>query len=275
MAKSHVTRNLIAYPVGIVFAAVFFFPIFWMLSSSLKDLAAFFAFPPQFLPQDPQFGNFVEVFTLFPLARYIVNTIGVAAVITAIQLFTTSTAGFAFATMPFKGKNALFLTFLSGMMVPFTVVLIPLFMLVRQLGLIDTYWGLIVPFAFSPYGIFLMRQFFMTIPNEMFQSGIVDGCSEYRIYASIYMPLSGPVLTTLTIQAFVFFYNGLLWPLIIINTELKKTVSVGLLTLISREVVSPHLVMAGAAACVIPTIVVFVALQRYFVKGVVMTGLKG
>lgn len=267
--------RLIMYVVLTAVAALYAGPILWMVVSSLKNLRQFFAYPPIFFPRPLRLENYAEVFDLFPLGRYIVNTVLVAGVITVAQLFSTSTAGFAFAALEFKGKKVIFLVFLAGMMVPFTVVLIPLFSLIRQFGLVDTYLGLIVPFVFSPYGIFLMRQFFLGIPKDLYDSAHVDGCTDYRIYWSIYLPLSGPALATLTIQAFVFFYNGLLWPLIVINTELKKTVSVGLLSLIARDVTSPHLVMAGAAVSVIPMVIVFVSLQKYFIKGIVMTGLKG
>jgi multiple sugar transport system permease protein len=263
------------YLVLCVLVVVYAGPIVWMLLSSMKNLRQFFAYPPVFFPVPMRFENYAEVFRLFPLARYIINTVFIAGVITVAQLFSTSTAGFAFAALNFKGKKTIFLVFLAGMMVPFTVVLIPLFTLIRNLGLVDTYWGLIVPFVFSPYGIFLMRQFFLGIPKDLYDSAHIDGCSEFRIYRSIYLPLSGPALATLTIQAFVFFYNGLLWPLIVINTELKKTVSVGLLSLIARDVTSPHLVMAGAAVSVIPMVIVFISFQKYFIKGIVMTGLKG
>lgn len=263
------------YIILIALSVIFVFPLFWLLSGSLKNFAEFFAYPPVLFPKNPKFLNFTKIFSLFPFHRYILNTMVMSGVITILQLLTSSTAGFSFATMDFKGKNLIFIIFLTGMMVPFTVILIPLFYIIRTLNLIDTPLALVLPFVFTSYGIFLMRQFFMGVPKDLYDAAVIDGSSPFRIYHTIYLPLSTPVIATLGIQAFVFFYNNLLWPLIIINSEEKKTISIGLLSLISRETSYPHLVMAGAVICIFPSLVLFIVLQKYFVKGIIMTGIKG
>jgi multiple sugar transport system permease protein len=271
----HIRRQVITYFVATTLAVFFIFPFFWMIVGSLKDFRGFYDYPPSFLPVPAYWSNYAVVVDLIPLFRYVLNTLFIAAAITVCQLISSSTAGFAFATLQFRGREFLFMTFLAGLMVPFTVVLIPLFLIIRLLGLIDTYVALILPFVFTPFGVFLMRQFFMGLPLSLFDSAKIDGASPFGIYARIYLPLSGPVMATLGILAFVFFYNNLIWPLIVINTESLKTVSVGLLSFTGREGTSPHLIMAGATVSVVPTIVLFILLQKYFVEGITMTGLKG
>lgn len=268
-------KTFLAYLLATILAVLFLFPFFWMIIGSLKDFRGFYDYPPSFVPNPVQWENYAEVVRLIPLFRYIINTLLMAAAITVCQLISSSTAGFAFATLRFRGKEVIFMIFLAGLMVPFTVVLIPLFLIIRLFGLIDTYAALVLPFVFTPFGIFLMRQFFMGVPRSLFESAKIDGASTFGIYARIYLPLSGPVMATLGILAFVFFYNNLIWPLIVINTEALKTVSVGLLSFTGREGTSPHLIMAGATVSVVPTIVLFIVLQKYFVEGITVTGLKG
>jgi len=271
------TRTLfgfLRYALSISLALIFVFPIYWMIASSFKDFAGFYALPPVFFPWPLHWQNYVEMLVEYPILRYVFNSIFVGVSVSLGQLLVTSLAGYAFATLSFKWKKFLFILFLSGMMVPLSVILIPLYYIVNLMKMLNTYWGMIIPCVFSGYGIFLMRQFFMGIPRDLHDAGVIDGCSEFSIYWRIYIPLSIPVFVTLGIQCFVYFYNSFLWPLIVVSNQLKKTVPVGLAEFLGRETQWPHLIMAGATIGVLPTILIFIALQKYYIRGIATTGIK-
>ena len=250
-------------------------PFLWMISGSFKSFIEFYRFPPSLIPDFFHLQNYRDALTLVPLVRFIMNSIFLAAVVTACQVITSSMSGFALATMEFKGRDVIFLTFLSGLMIPFQVILIPLFMIITHLGLVNTYWALILPFVFTPFGVFLTRQFFKSIPKDLFEAGKIDGASDFRVFISIYLPLSTPVVSALSILCFIFFYNNLLWPMIVIRTQSLQTVSLGLMSFVGRDIAYPHIVMAGATICIIPTLLVFLCLQKYFIRGITMSGIKG
>lgn len=274
-AKSTPTLLMLKYVIILVLAAIFLLPLVWMIALSLKSFGEFYDYPPTFFTDAPQWNNFFQVLDEFHLGRYLLNSVIVSAAIAGGQIITASTAGFAFATLHFTGKRILFLVFLSSMMVPGAVILIPLFLIAQRLGMVDTYAGLIIPFVFTGYGIFLMRQFFLGIPRDLFDAAIVDGASFYRVYANIYMPLAKPAIATLFTLAFVFFWNTLLWPVVIINSDSLKTIPVGVAGLVGFNNSFPHLVMAGATLMILPALALFLILQRYFMRGFIMSGIKG
>jgi ABC-type glycerol-3-phosphate transport system permease component len=272
------TKNILLmmkYIFICLLAAVFLLPFIWMIAFSLKSAANFAQYPPSLLVSDPQWSNFLEVLNKFSLFRYFLNSLLVSTAISVLQVITASMAGFAFAMLAFRGKTVLFTTFLSSLMIPSTVILIPLFLVVRNMGLIDSYLGLILPFIFTGYGIFMMRQFFMSLPKDFFHAGMVDGCGIFRTYWKIYLPLAKPSVITLGTLAFIFYWNTLLWPLISTNNNDLKTIPVGIAGLVGENMSLPHLVVAGATISVLPGLILFLALQRYYTQGYVMTGVKG
>ncbi len=252
-------------------------PFAWMVMSSLKSLPEIYAFPPTFLPERPMWSNYAETWNAMPFGRFFLNSLIVATTVTLGQLCTCSLAGYAFARLRFPGRDLMFLAYLATIMVPFAVVMIPLFILMRYLGWLDTRFALIVPALFSPWGTFLMRQFMLTIPRELEDAARIDGCTFFNIYWRIILPVSQPVLATLGIFTFLGQWNDFLWPLIMINSIEKRTLPLGLAAFQSMSMLKTpwHLIMAAATFAVIPVIVLFVLGQKYYVRGIVTTGLKG
>ncbi len=210
-----------------------------------------------------------------PFGRFYLNSLIVSTAITIAQLVTCSLGAFAFARLRFPGKDALFLLYLATMMVPFEVTLIPNFVIVRELGWIDSYWALIGPLVFSAYGTFLLRQYFKTIPSELDDAARIDGAGFLTVYWRIYIPLSGPALATLAVFVFLYSWNTLLWPLVVTNSIDMRTVPFGLALFFGRDQVQWHLLMAASTVAIVPTMIVFLAAQKYFVRGITMTGIKG
>jgi multiple sugar transport system permease protein len=258
-------------------AVVMVLPFFWMVNASLMTPGEIQQQPPVWFPEAPQFGNYSRLLDVMPLFRLYGNSIFVAVATTLGVLFTSSLAGFAFAKYEFPGKNVLFLAILATMMVPFFVTLIPVFFIVRQLGWINTYQGLIVPGIISAYGIFLMRQFISTLPDELLDAARIDGASEPRIFLSILMPLIGPALATLGAFTFIGSWNNFLWPLLIASDRKLHTLPLGLnaLRTFAAEARNLDLLMAGTTLSVLPSLILFIFLQRYFIKGIALTGVKG
>jgi multiple sugar transport system permease protein len=258
-------------------ALVMVLPFFWMVNASLMTSGEILRQPPAWLPADPQFGNYVRLLDAMPLFRLYGNSLFVSIGTTVGVLITSSLAGFAFAKYEFPGKNILFITILATMMVPFFVTLIPVFFIVRQLGWINTYQGLIVPGIISAYGIFLMRQFISTLPDELLDAARIDGASEPRIFFSILMPLIAPALATLGTFTFIGSWNNFLWPLLVASKRELHTLPLGLnaLRTFAAEARNLDLLMAGTTLSVLPSLILFIFLQRYFIRGIAFTGVKG
>ncbi|MFO7321508.1 MAG: carbohydrate ABC transporter permease [Chloroflexota bacterium] len=269
--------NVARYVIVIFGAIVMVVPFLWMINSSLMTTSEITRQPPVWFPATPQFSNFTGLLEVVPMHRLYLNSIIVAAATVLGVLFTSSIAGFAFAKYQFPGRDLLFYMILATMMVPFFITLIPVFYIVRQLGWINTFQGLVVPGIFSAYGIFLMRQFISTLPDELLDAARIDGASEPLIYARIIVPLVKPALATLGTFTFIGVWNAFLWPLLVISDRDLMTVPLGLnsLRLYAAEARNLHLLMAGTALSVVPTLVIFIFLQRYFIRGIALTGLKG
>ena len=233
--------------------------------------------PPPLVPEAPQWQNYVRVTEVVDLARAYFNSILVTALTVLGILFTSSLAGFAFAKYQFPGRNLLFAMILATMMIPFFVILIPVFYVVKQFGWTNNYAGLIMPGLVSAYGIFMMRQFILTLPDELLDAARIDGANEFRIYWQIILPLTGPALATLGVFNMISVWNSFLWPLLIAQSPDLYTVPLALNSLrtFGMEAQVLNLQMAGTVASVIPTLVVFMFLQRYFTQGIALTGLKG
>jgi multiple sugar transport system permease protein len=252
-------------------------PFLWMVSTSFKGLDEVYAFPPRFIPEVIRWSNYLEAWQAVPFARFFANSLVVAVATTVAVIVTSSMAGYSFARLRYPGRDLIFLAYLGTIMIPFPVLIIPLFILMRQIGLVDTLPGLILPAAFTAWGTFLMRQFMLSIPREIEEAARMDGASFWRIYAQIIMPLSRPVVATLGIFTFLASWNEFLWPLIMINSVESKTLPLGL-TMFQAQIPikTPwQLVMAAATFSVLPVLIVFVLGQKYYVRGIATTGLKG
>ena len=263
------------YLTVIVVTIVMLLPFAWMLSASLKLSRDVFAFPIEWIPSQPRWENYVEIWTKIPLALFIYNTSKLTIIVTLLQLLTSSFAAYAFAKLHFPYKNTLFLGYIATIAMPWQVYMVPQFLLMREFGLNNTHLALIFLQAFTAFGVFLMRQFYMSVPNELCEAARIDGMNEYQIWAKIMLPLSKPALSTLTIFTFVTTWNDFLGPMIYLTKTELKTIQIGLRMFISQYSAEYGLIMAASVVALIPVLVVFLALQRFFVEGVASTGLKG
>lgn len=269
------TATIGIYLTVIVVTIVMLLPFAWMLSASLKLSRDVFAFPIEWIPSQPRWENYVEIWTKIPLALFIYNTSKLTIIVTLLQLLTSSFAAYAFAKLHFPYKNTLFLGYIATIAMPWQVYMVPQFLLMREFGLNNTHLALIFLQAFTAFGVFLMRQFYMSIPNELCEAARIDGMNEYQIWARIMLPLSKPALSTLTIFTFVTTWNDFLGPMIYLTKTELKTIQIGLRMFISQYSAEYGLIMAASVVALIPVLVVFLALQRFFVEGVASTGLKG
>lgn len=270
-------RSFLVYAVLAIGAAVMLLPFFWMISSSFMTSAEIIARPITWFPSALRIENYTDLSDAIPLGRMYVNSAIVTVVTTLGILFFSSLAGYGFAKFQFPGRDVLFLLVLATIMIPFFVVLIPIFYMISKFGWVDTYAGIIVPNLVTAFGIFLMRQYMLSLPDEVLDAARVDGASEFEIYWRIVLPLCTPVIGALAILAFVYQWNNFLWPLTVARSSDMWTIPVGLNSLrvyaSSADVI--NLQMAGAALAVVPLVVVFLLLQRFFVSGIALTGIKG
>jgi len=259
----------------VLLAATMLAPFLWMVSTSLMGEFEVFQFPPRFIPATLRWSNYPEAMGMQPFGRFFLNTAIVAGTSVAGQLLFCSMAAYAFARLRFPGRDRLFGAYLATMMIPAIVTVIPAFLLVSRLGLINTYPALFLPTISSVWGIFLLRQFFLTIPRDLEDAARVDGASELTIFWRIILPLSKPALATLAIFTFMASWKDFLWPLIVTNRTDMRTVEVGIAGFNSLYSTDwPHQ-MAAAVLVLLPVIIVFFIAQKYFVRGITLTGLKG
>lgn len=270
-----IIKRVLLYALLIALSLLMIMPFLWMISASLKNELEVFSFPIQWIPETIKWENYKKIWTEMPFLTYYANTCKIAITVTIIQLFTCSLAAYAFSKISFPGRDKIFLGYLCTMMIPYQVIMIPQFMIVRNLGLVDTHMALILTAAFSPFGVFLFRQFFMGIPEELSEAARIDGCSELRIYARIILPLAKPAAASLTIFTFVDRWNDFLGPLIYINSDKMKTLQLGMRNLQTELSSSYALLMAAAVCASIPTIIVYLLAQDFFVEGIAATGVKG
>lgn len=275
MKKKFSLSKLMVYIALIVISGVMLIPFIWMLSSSLKLNKDVFSFPMQWIPRDPVWGNYITIWTKIPMLTFVKNSAKLTIIVTILQLVTSSFAAYAFAKLKFKGRNILFLGYIGTISVPWHAYMVPQFMLMRTLHLNNTHLSIICLQAFSAFGVFLMRQFYDGIPDELCEAARIDGMSEYGIWWRIMLPLSKPALSTLTIFTFVNTWNDFLGPLIYLTDTKKKTLQIGLRMFITDYSSEYGLIMAASVVALIPVLIVFLALQKYFVQGVATAGLKG
>ncbi len=250
-------------------------PFIWMLLGSFRTNRELQEVPPSWLPESPTLDNYRQLFDVLDFPTFFVNSVVVATAITLGNIVFCSMLGYALAKLRFPGKRTIFALVLGTLMVPGVVTFVPLFVLVSNLGMANSFPGLIFPFLAGPFGVFLMRQFILGLPDELIQAARVDGAGEFRIFASIIMPLCKPVLATLGILTFLTSWNQFLWPLVVAQSEDKYTLPVALaIYSIGERRADYGLLMAGSVVVVVPVLLVFLALQRHFIRGIAMTGIK-
>jgi multiple sugar transport system permease protein len=264
------------YIALIVFGITMIFPFVWMFSTSFKASSSAFDYPPKLIPNPLEWGNYPEVFIKQPMLNALLNSIKIAVINTFGTLLSSSMAAYAFAKIRFRLKNQLFIVLLATMMIPGQVTLIPMFVWFKNLGWIDTHYPLIVPAVLcNAYGVFMLRQFFMTIPDSLAESARIDGATQPVIYFRIMLPLSFPALTTLGLFSFMGNWNSFLTPLIYLNTRLKFTVPLIIRSFQNMYYSNWTLLMAASCISILPIVLMYIFAQRYFIAGVVMSGLKG
>jgi multiple sugar transport system permease protein len=250
-------------------------PIVWMILTALKTSTEVNADPPTWIPQTLRWENFRDAWNFAPFGRYLINSLVMAGGIAITQVVTSALAAYAFARLRFPGRNLLFYLYLGTLIIPPQVTVIPQFLIVRELGWVDTYQGLIIPQAFTAFGVFLLRQFFLGIPFELEEAARIDGASRWACFWRIILPLSGPALASLAIFAFMFHWNNLLWPLIVSNTDKTIPVVVGLTRFQGEHGTDWQLLMAASVVATIPVLVAYFAAQRWFVQGIATSGFGG
>jgi multiple sugar transport system permease protein len=268
-------RKALGYAVLMLLAAIALIPFLWTLSTSLKSIDEVFVYPPQWLPSTPRWSNYSNLWHQLPMGRWIWNSSYIAVCAVVGKLILSSTAAFAFARLRFPGRDLIFYIFLGALMIPWEVTLIPGFVLMRQLGWIDTHLAIIIPSLGDVFGIFLLRQAFMSIPSELEDAARMDGASHFMVYRRVVLPLSRPALAVVAVLGFMNVWNSFLWPLIMLNSTDKYTLPVGLQLLNSEHSTQWTFLMAGDMIALVPILVVYIAAQRYFVQGITLTGLKG
>jgi ABC-type glycerol-3-phosphate transport system permease component len=274
--QARVTRRAVRlglHTILIVGAVIAALPFLWMLLTSLKSYQEFII--GQLVPDTLRFGNYIEAWQMAPFGRYFLNSIFISTTTVTAVLVTSTLAAYAFARIDFYGRDVLFMVFLATLMVPFEVTMIPNFILIRDLGWYDTYWAMIVPFSASVFGVFLLRQFFATIPSDYYDAAVLDGCGHLRFLWEIVLPLSRPALITVGLFTFLGSWNALLWPLIVTRTQEIRPIMLGLAEFISEAGTQTQLLMAAATLTILPVVIFYFFAQREFIEGLASGGLKG
>ena len=269
--------DLLVYAVLSFVSVLFILPFAWMVANSFKDIRGIYKFPPTFIPEVWHFENYPDAWTATHFDSCFINSSLVAAAIVLGQLLTASLAGYSFARLRYPGRDKLFLLYISLLMVPFTVLLIPLYVMMRAFDWVSTLQAVIVPFLFTPWGTFFMRQFMVTIPRELEDAARIDGCGFFRTYWLIILPLTKPALATLAIFTFITTWNSYQWPLISLATPEVKTLPLCLASFQNQSAMRTpwHLIMAASTFVVIPVILAFIFGQKYYVRGIQISGIKG
>lgn len=250
-------------------------PFYWMLISSVKLNKDVFSIPMEWIPRSFHFENYQEIWEKIPLLTFFKNSTKLTVITTIIQLATSCFAAYGFAKLEFKGRDFLFIAYVTTIAVPWQVYMVPQFTMMSKFSLNNTHIGLIMLHAFSAFGVFLMRQFFLSIPKELSEAARIDGLGEYGIFARVVLPLAKPGIATLTIFTFVNVWNDFMGPLIYLNSTELKTIQLGIHMFISQYAADYALIMAASVCALIPVVIIFIACQKFFVEGVAVSGIKG
>jgi len=275
MTKTSVGSK-VGYILLVLGACVIFFPVFWMALTSLKTAPEIQLVPPTFFPKDIwNTANYREVCRRVPFVNFLLNSFFVASVSSISSVFVSSLAGYGYAKFNFPGKNFFFFATIGVLMVPFQSIVVPLYLQVNRMGLVNTYLGVMIPFFVSGFGVFLMREAIEIVPDSYIDAAKIDGCSNIGIFMQIILPSVKPTLVTLAIIKFMWTWNELLWPLVVISRQSKYVVTLGLSSFTTQQFREYHLLTAAAVLSVIPTIALFLLFQKWIVRGITMSGLKG
>ncbi len=266
--------KIVLYTVLIVGAAITLAPLVWMVSASFMPRGEASTFPPAFLPRSFTLDHYIDLFTRANLARYLFNSAFLSVAVTLISLIINSMAGYAFAKYRFAGRESLFKLLVSSMVIPAQVTMLPLFLMLNKMGFINTYMGVIIPGMASIFGIFLIRQFALSIPDSLLEAARIDGAGDFKIYWTIVLPLCKPILITLAIFTFMGTWNDFLWPLIVMTDDTMYTLPVALANLSLEHVQDTELMMAGSVMTIAPVLILFAAVQRYYISGIMAGGIK-
>ena len=269
--KNKAISRIIVYTVLIFVACIMLIPFVWMLSSSLKLEKDVFSFPIQWIPKKFYWDNYKVIWEKVPLLTGFINSIKITAVVTVLQILTSTFAAYSFAKLKFKGRDIIFMIYILTISVPWQVYMVPQFIMMSKFGLTDSHIGLIIMHTFTATGVFLIRQFYMGVPNELIEAARIDGLNEYGIYARIMLPLSKPAIATLCITT----WNDFMGPLVYLSTNSKKTIQLMLRMFNTQYSSNYALIMAAAVISLIPVMILFLGLQKYFVEGIASTGIKG
>jgi len=277
ISRQKLIGNTLVYILLICGAIVFMIPFAWMISTSLKEPAQIFVFPPKWIPEPICWNNYLKALTIMPFQRFLLNTVIITASCLIGQVLSASLVAYGFARIEFPGREFMFILLISTMLLPGQVTMIPIFILFKNLNWIDTFKPLILPafFGGGAYFIFFLRQFFKTIPFDLEDAARIDGCSTFGIFAKIILPLAKPALTTVAIFSFMNHWNDFMGPLIYINSLERKTIALGLASFQGQYTTDWHLLMAASVVALIPVLVIFFSLQKYFVEGIALSGIKG
>ena len=259
----------------VLFAFTAIFPLLWMLSVSFMHAGEASSLPPPLWPKSATLDNYRELFQRAGMGRYLANSVFVASAITLLALALNLAAGYAFAKLRFAGRDRVFQTLLAALVIPAQVAMIPLFLMMKWLGLVNSYGGVIVPAMATVFGIFLVRQYARTIPDELLEAARIDGAGEWRIFATIVLPLLKPIIVTLAIFTFLASWNDFMWPLIVLNDQAWQTAPVALAALSREHVQDNELMMAGSVVTIVPVLLLFLALQRHYLQGLLIGSVKG
>ncbi|HHU49793.1 MAG TPA: carbohydrate ABC transporter permease [Clostridiales bacterium] len=270
-----ILSKFLLYIILIAISLIVFIPLYWMLISSLKENIDVFSIPIIWWPKKLIWNNYAEVFKVMPFITNILNSFKLVVIITIVQLFTSSFAAYGFSKIEFPGRDLLFVGYIFTLAIPWQSYMIPQFMIMRTFKLIDKHLALVLLLSFTALGVFLIKQFYASIPYELNEAARIDGLSEYGIYAKIILPLSKPAIAALTISTFVNVWNDYMGAIIYLNSDNKKTIQLALRELITSYGPEYSLIMAGSVISLIPVLILFLFLQRYFVAGISMSGLKG
>jgi len=274
MKRPVLGRNLGVH-AGLVAAAVFaLLPLAWMASVSLMAPGEATSYPPPLLPAAPSFSNYRELFAQAGMGGYVLNSLGIASGLTLSSVLFNVMAGYAFAKLHFRGREAMFKALLAALVIPGQVAMLPLFLMLKQLGLVNTWAGVILPGMASVFGIFLVRQYARTLPDELLEAARIDGAGEWRIFVTIVLPLLRPIVVTLAMFAFLASWNDFMWPLIVLTDSSLHTLPVALASLSREHVQDAELMMAGAMVTILPVLLIFLTLQRHYLAGLTMGSIK-
>lgn len=275
-SNSRILKNISSYILLIVITLFMIGPFLWLLSTALKSGSEnIFQYPPKLLPEDPTLSNFTKVMDVFPFWKYLFNSVVVAVLTVVLNVLFCSLAAYPLARMNFRGKNIIFVLIITTMMIPFQLLMIPVYMISLELGLQNTYLGMVLPHVTTAFGVFLMRQAYMTVPTSLDESARMDGANSFQIWFRVLLPLVKPSMVTLTIFTFVSAWGDFLWPLIIVNDQNMFTLPLGLNMLSGTFTSDWRLIAAGAIISMIPIITIFLLLQRFFISGAMKGAIKG